>query len=120
MYIAVIFLFLLSYDVWLAVWFDNPATGAKEFGIGVGTIVLLVNVVMLTSYTLGCHSLRHLVGGFKDEISKSAVSQACYSCSTSLNIRHQLFAWVSLFTVTFADIYIRLCAMGIWTDLRIF
>ena len=48
LYTAVVFLFLLSYDVWLAMWFDNPATGAKEFGIGVGTIVLLVNVVLLT------------------------------------------------------------------------
>ena len=47
MYAAVVFLFLLSYDVWLAMWFDNPATGQKEFGIGVGTIVLLVNVVLL-------------------------------------------------------------------------
>ena len=96
MYAAVVFLFLLSYDVWLAMWFDNPATGVKEFGIGVGTIVLLVNVVLLTSYTLGCHSMRHLVGGVKDEISKSPVSQACYNCSTSFNTRHQLFAWVQL------------------------
>jgi hypothetical protein len=119
MYAAVVFLFLLSYDVWLALWFDNPATGVKEFGIGVGTIILLVNVVLLSSYTLGCHSMRHLVGGRKDEISKSALSQACYSCSSGLNDRHQLFAWISLFTVTFCDIYIRLCAMGIWTDLRI-
>ena len=39
--------------------------GSKEFGIGVGTIVLLVNVVLLTSYTLGCHSLRHVVGGLE-------------------------------------------------------
>jgi hypothetical protein len=30
-----------------------------------------------------------------------------------------LFAWISLFMVTFADIYIRLCAMGIWTDMRL-
>ena len=27
----------LAYDVWMAMWFTNPATGAKEFGIGVGT-----------------------------------------------------------------------------------
>src|SRR5688500_17409170 len=119
MYAALVFLFLLSYDVWLAMWFENPATGVKEFGIGVGTIVLLVDVVLLTSCTLGCPSLRHLVGGRKTEISKSALAQACYSCSSSLNYKHQLFAWLSLFTVTFADIYIRLCAMGIWTDLRI-
>ena len=39
----------------------RPAT--TQFGIGVGTLVLRVNVVLLGGYTLGCHSLRHLVGG---------------------------------------------------------
>jgi hypothetical protein len=120
MYVAVIFLFLLSYDVWLALWFNNPATGSQEFGIGVGTIVLAVNVVLLSSYTLGCHSMRHLVGGRKDEISTSSMREACYNCSSSLNNRHQLFAWMSLFSVGFADVYVRLCSMGIFTDVRIF
>jgi hypothetical protein len=105
--------------VWLALWFENPATGAVEFGIGVGTLVLLINVILLTSYTLGCHSMRHLVGGRKDEISKAAVSQACYDCSSALNRKHQLFAWCSLVAVMFADVYIRLCSMGIWSDLRL-
>jgi hypothetical protein len=100
-------------------WFEDPATGQVHFGIGVGTIVLLVNVILLTSYTLGCHSMRHLVGGRKNEISKSGLSDACYSCSSSLNHRHQLFAWCSLFSVMFADVYVRLCSMGIFTDLRI-
>jgi hypothetical protein len=30
-----------------------------------------------------------------------------------------LFAWCSLFSVMFADVYVRLCSMGIWTDFRI-
>ena len=118
-YIALIFLVILSYDVWLALWFTNPDTNQKEFGIGLGTIVLLVNVILLTSYTLGCHSGRHLFGGRKDEISKSAAASACYRCTTSLNTRHMQFAWLSLFAVAFADIYVRLCSMGIWTDWRI-
>ncbi len=46
-YVAVLFLFVLSYDVWLAMWFANPATGQKEFGIGLGTVILAVNVVLL-------------------------------------------------------------------------
>jgi hypothetical protein len=29
------------------------------------------------------------------------------------------WAWTSLFTVGFSDIYIRMCSMGIWTDWRI-
>ena len=119
MWVAIIFIALLAYDVWKAFWFTNPATGATEFGIGVGTIVLGVNVVLLASYTWGCHVLRHVVGGRMDEVSKSPVCDMAYSCVTSLNVRHQLFAWCSLFSVMFSDVYVRLCSMGIWTDLRI-
>ena len=36
LYIALIFLVILSYDVYLAMWFTDPATGREEFGIGVG------------------------------------------------------------------------------------
>ena len=117
-YIAVLFLFILAYDVYLATQWPT-ADGGKQFGVGVGTLLLAVNVVLLTSYTLGCHSIRHIVGGFKDEISKSSLSSACYNCSSALNYKHQLFAYSSLFSVAFADVYVRLCAMGIWTDWRI-
>jgi hypothetical protein len=118
-YIALIFLVILSYDVWLAMWFVDPATGRREFGIGLGTIVLFINVVLLIGYTLGCHSGRHLFGGHVDQLSTAPVRSACYGCATALNTRHMLFAWVSLFSVAFADIYVRLCSMGIWSDWRI-
>ena len=45
--------------------------------------------------------------------------QACYNCSSALNYKHQLFAYSSLFSVAFCDIYVRLCSMGIWSDWRI-
>jgi hypothetical protein len=118
LYLALIFIVILAYDAWKAMWFDDGA-GGTTFGIGVGTLVLLINVVLLGGYTFGCHSLRHLVGGARDEISKSAVCSASYACTSSLNRRHNLFAWLSLFSVGFADVYVRLCSMGIWTDLRI-
>jgi hypothetical protein len=118
LYLALGFLVILSYDVWLALWFDD-GVGGKTFGVGVGTILLAVNVIFLASYTLGCHSLRHLVGGRRDEVSKSSVCAASYACTSALNKRHMLFAWLSLFTVGFSDIYIRLCSMGIWHDLRL-
>ena len=119
-YIAVIFIFLLSYDVWLAMWFPVGTTGQHEFGIGVGTLVLAINVVLLASYTFGCHSGRHIFGGRKDEVSKSPGLSACYNCVTSLNTRHMLFAWMSLFSVALSDVYVRLCSMGVLTDWRIF
>jgi len=118
-YIAVIFLFFLAYDVWLALWFPT-AGGGTTFGVGLGTIILAVNVVLLSCYTLGCHSIRHLSGGRKDALSKLGMSSACYNCSSALNHKHQLFAWCSLFSVAFCDVYVRLCSMGIWHDLRVF
>jgi hypothetical protein len=30
-----------------------------------------------------------------------------------------LFAWCSLFSVAFSDLYVRLCSMGVWSDWRI-
>jgi hypothetical protein len=119
MYIAVIFLVMLSYDVWKALWWPDPAIGGVKFGIGVGTILLAVNVVLLSCYTLGCHVMRHVAGGSHDEVSKHPICDKAYACSSALNYKHQLFAWLSLFTVGFADLYIRLCSMGIWTDFRI-
>jgi hypothetical protein len=119
LYLALVFLVILALDVWRALWFLDPATGQTHFGIGLGTLVLAANVVLLSCYTLGCHSLRHLIGGRLDEISKSGSRRQAYACVSCLNRRHMTFAWLSLFSVMFSDLYVRLCAMGIWTDWRI-
>jgi hypothetical protein len=113
LYLALLFMVILSYDVWKALWFANG------FGIGLGTIVLAINVVLLGGYTFGCHSLRHLIGGFRDQLARSTSSFACYRCVTCLNQRHMLWAWLSLFWVGFTDLYVRLCATGIWQDVRL-
>lgn len=112
LYLAIVFIGLLSYDVWKAFWF------ADGFGIGVGTLVLLVNVILLACFTFGCHALRHIIGGFRDQLSRSP-SFPAYRCVTCLNQRHMLWAWLSLFWVGFSDLYVRLCSMGIWHDFRL-
>ncbi|MFN2384133.1 MAG: succinate dehydrogenase [Gemmatimonadota bacterium] len=119
LYIALLFLGMLTFDVWKALWFADPATGNTEFGIGVGTLVLATNVVLLGGYTLGCHSLRHLVGGVLDQLSKAPARHAAYRCASCLNRRHMTWAWCSLVWVAFSDIYIRMLATGAWTDWRI-
>src|ERR1700757_4740991 len=113
LYLALFFLLVLAYDVWKALWFPDG------FGIGIGTIVLAINVVLLGGYTFGCHSLRHLAGGFLDQFSKSPMCYRAYTCVTCFNRRHMLWAWLSLFWVGFADLYVRLCAMAIWHDVRL-
>ncbi len=120
LYFALFFLVFLSYDVWKALWFEDPATGTNSFGMGIGTMVLALNVVFLGGYTLGCHSLRHLIGGRLNRLSKSPKRFAAYRCVSCLNRGHMRFAWLSLFWVGFSDFYVRMCATGVWTDLRIF
>lgn len=118
LYLALVFLVLLAYDAWLAMWFPTAA-GGVEFGIGLGTLVLTVNVILLGGYALGCHSLRHLVGGRLDLMSRAPARKTAYDCVSCLNRRHMLWAWCSLFSVGFSDLYVRMCSMGIWTDWRI-
>jgi hypothetical protein len=120
LYIAIFFILILASDVWKALWFQDATTGKVTFGIGLGTLVLATNVVLLTGYLLGCHSLRHLIGGDIDELSKNHVCHLAYRYASRLNARHMRWAWMSLFSVAFSDIYVRLCAMGIWTDWRLF
>ena len=119
LYIALAFLVFLAHDVWKALWWTDAATGRTSFGVGVGTLVLAANVVLLGGYTLGCHSLRHIVGGHLDRLAGRPVRQAAYACASCLNRTHMRWAWMSLVGVAFADLYVRLCAMGVWHDFRI-
>jgi len=119
LYLALIFIVILAYDVWKAMWFTDPATGGVRFGIGVGTLVLAVNVILLGGYTLGCHSLRHLVGGRLDQLASRPARLTLYKGASGLNCRHMRWAWASLFSVALADLYVRLCSMGVLTDWRL-
>jgi hypothetical protein len=118
LYLALGFLVILSYDVWLATRWPAPGGGTR-FGIGLGTLILAVNVVLLSGYTLGCHSMRHLAGGVLDVMANRPVRRTAFVCSSALNRAHMRWAWASLVSVGFADVYIRMCAMGYWSDLRL-
>jgi hypothetical protein len=113
LFFAIFLLAALWRDVFFAFKFENG------FGIGIGSLVILLNTVMLTFYTFSCHTLRFLVGGRRNSLAKQPIKLACYSCVTGLNKKHMYFAWTSLFSVMFADLYVRMVAMGIWSDWRI-
>ncbi len=123
LYLGLLFILFLAHDVWKAIWFPFSAVGdavaGEKFGMGVGTLVLAVNVILLGGYTFGCHSLRHLVGGGIDRLSEAPFCQSAYRCVSCFNRRHMLWAWLSLFWVAFSDLYVRLCSMGVWHDLRL-
>lgn len=110
LYLALIFIVILTYDVWKAMWFDG------KFGIGIGTLILAGNVIFLGGYTFGCHSLRHLVGGGINLLSKAPARKHAYNCVSCLNRRHMLWAWMSLSWVALSDIYVRVLATTGWKD----
>lgn len=117
-YVAVIFIVLLTWDAFLAFRFPDPR-GGTSFGIGVGTLVMWINVMFLAGYTFSCHSCRHVCGGHVDMFSKAPARYTLWHFITRLNERHPAFAWLSLFSVGLTDLYIRLVSMGIIRDLRI-
>jgi hypothetical protein len=117
LYLAIIFLVFLWKDAIQAFFFDG------KFGVGVGTLVLFVNICLLSIYTLSCHSLRHLAGGKLDCFSCATFGKPRYKAwrgLTFLNERHMLFAWLSLFSVGLADFYVRLVSSGAIHDVRLF
>jgi hypothetical protein len=118
MYVAVLFLVILWKDAGLAVfgWKDGVH-------VGLGTLVMITNCVLLSGYTFGCHSFRHMVGGGVNSYSKAAlgnVRHGLWKLVTVLNERHQPLAWASLFSVALTDLYIRMVASGAITDARLF
>lgn len=114
------FLYLATFNL-LLLWVD--AVHAFNFnghlGIRVGSLIMLLNVALLTGYTLGCHSLRHLVGGRTDCFSCSVGQAAAWRTVTKFNVKHMVWAWISLFSVCFTDLYIRLVASGVVHDWKL-
>jgi hypothetical protein len=111
-YLAVVVVAFLWWDALLAFRFPNG------FGIGLGSLVLLANVVLLSLYTFSCHSCRHLCGGSLDTFGKAPLRFRVWRTLTRLNASHSLYAWMSLFSVAIADVYVRLVATGTIADLR--
>jgi hypothetical protein len=102
-------------------WWEGFAAFFREgeFGIGLGTAIMLINATLLSAYTFGCHSWRHLIGGRLDCFTCNAAPSGRYRVwqkSTWLNERHMAFAWFSLVWVAFTDLYIYLVARGVISD----
>ena len=92
-----------------------------EWGhMGLGTVLMIINIVLIWLYTLGCHSCRHIVGGRLRHFSKHPVRYRAWGLVSKLNVRHGLYAWLSLFSVALVDFYVYLLATDRINDLRFF
>jgi hypothetical protein len=114
-YFTLIFAGLLTYDAIEAFRFPGGV------GMGIGTLIFVVNAVFIWAYQLGCHACRHLFGGGLRRFSKAPVRLWIWTnLTTPLNKHHQLFAWLSLVSIVVTDFYVYLVASGAFNDPRIF
>ncbi|MDN4518447.1 hypothetical protein JN086_01540 [Mycolicibacterium austroafricanum] len=112
-YIAAIISVINTYDAILA--FHSPGGG---FGFGLGNVILVVNVILLWTYTISCHSCRHVAGGRLKHFSKHPVRYWMWTQISKLNTRHKMYAWITLGTLMLTDFYVMLVASGTISDLR--
>ncbi len=119
MYIIIVLLAVKVYDLYQQFWFfkvPGDESAGRTLGMGLGTLIMLVEPILLIMYVGGCHSLRHLVGGRSDQQSKIGVKKPVYDCVSCLNSKHMLWGWASLIWIMFADFYVRLCSTGVIND----
>jgi len=117
-YAAVVVALILSYDVILAF---GPAEGESDgIHMGLGTVLMIINVYYIWMYTLSCHSCRHAVGGRLRHFSKHPVRYQLWTWVSKRNVKHARYAWVSLFSVALVDLYISLLAANVFDDPRFF
>jgi hypothetical protein len=114
-YLVVLISVLNTYDVVQA--FRGPN---GSFGLGLGTLIMLGNVILLWAYTLSCHSCRHITGGRLRNFSSHPVRYWIWTQVSRLNARHMQLAWTTLGTLMLTDLYIWLLAAGVFNDPRIF
>jgi hypothetical protein len=116
LYAALVINVILFYDAVLAFRDETGAWGH----MGLGTLVLLANAVLLALYSVSCHSCRHIVGGRINSFSRHPLRYKAWTVVSKLNARHMQLAWASLLSVAFADFYVFLLATGTISDLRFF
>jgi hypothetical protein len=116
------YFFYLTLPVLAFLWWDalRAFRLADGWGVGLGSLVLLANAALLSMYTFGCNSCRHACGGGLRSFRGRPVRHRAWRWITRLNEKHREYAWASLVSVVAADLYIRLLAMGLITDPRLF
>ena len=114
-YMVLLISILNTYDVVQA--FHGKTGG---IGFGLGTLIMLINVVLLWAYSLSCHSCRHITGGRLKNFSKHPVRYWIWTKISWLNARHMQLAWTTLGTLMLTDLYIWLVAAHVFGDLRFY
>ena len=122
-YLATLVLGILWWDAFVTLFAAGHFFNFSYFQISVGTVVFFWNVLLLSAYSFGCHACRHLAGGCLDSFSSSGAAKTSLTIwerITTLNEKHERWAWASLFSVAGADVYTTCVARGVFPDVVLF
>ena len=117
-YAAILISLINTYDAINAHRLGGVDGAGGGFGLGLGNIILWVNVVLLWAYTASCHSCRSIIGGKLNHFSKHPVRYSLWQRVSFLNGHHMFLAWITLGTLALTDFYIMGLAAGWYSDLR--
>jgi hypothetical protein len=115
-YIALLLIVIHVFDTVTALFLP----GFSGIRFGVGNVLLIIDLVLLAGYVLGCHSWRHILGGQLDCFSGCPITEIrhhAYKRQGLLNANHMQLAWASMFWIAGVDFYIKLVSQGIIPDI---
>ncbi len=105
-YVAVLISLVNTYDV----------IHSLFHGIGLGTLIMAANVVLLWAYTLGCHACRHAIGGQLRHFSKHPLRYKMWKGVSKLTNKHMQFTGTTLGTLMFTDWYVWMLSAKVFAD----
>lgn len=117
-YCAAAVLAILWWDALQA--FRSP-TGS--FTVSCLALFMVLNCILLSGYTFGCHAGRHLCGGALNCFSQTEQQKVRFRIwhfVTKLNEHHMGWAWASLFSVGLTDFFVTAVARGWATPITLF
>ena len=113
MYIALAVLPFFYYDLFVSLTYSGALV------LRAGSLLMGLDVLLLTLYVFSCHSVRSLVGGRDDCYGCGLAAKArknAYESQSFLNRYHRTFAWLSLLSIIAVDLFIRALAAGMRID----
>ncbi len=120
------YFFYAAAIVILVLWYDaivSFMTKDGHFSVSLLSLVMVLNCVLLSGYTFGCHAYRHLCGGALNCFSSNEQSKTRFKVwqfVTKLNEHHMGWAWASLFSVGLTDFYVSQVARGTMNPITFF
>ncbi|MCL4391280.1 succinate dehydrogenase [Candidatus Parvarchaeota archaeon] len=117
LYAGIALLPFFYYDFYVSV------TYIGGFILRFGSLLLLLNAIMLTLWVFSCHAFRHIFAGGNVKCYDCSINpkarKGFFNAQSMLNKHHEEWAFISLVVIILVDLYLRALSAGWPIDFRI-